>query len=41
MNAIVQNSRGLTLLLVVNWDRIIFLAMIIGALAAGAWVGSH
>lgn len=41
MNAIVQNSRGLTLLLVVNWDRIIFLAMIIGALGAGAWVGSH
>ena len=41
MNAIIQNSRGLTLLFVVNWDRIIFLAMIFAALGAGAWVGSH
>jgi hypothetical protein len=41
MNAIVQNSRGLKLLLVVNWDRIIFLTMIIAALGVGAWVGSH
>ena len=41
MNAIVQSSRGLTVLLAVNWDRIIFLAIILAALGAGAWVGSH
>lgn len=41
MNAIVQSSKGLSLLISVNWDRIIFLAMIFGALGAGAWVGSH
>jgi hypothetical protein len=41
MNAIVQSSKGLSLLISVNWDRIIFLAMIFAALGAGAWVGSH
>ena len=41
MNAIVKSSQGLTLLISVNWDRIIFLGMIFAALGAGAWVGSH
>lgn len=41
MNAIAKSSKGLSLLISVNWDRIIFLAMIFAALGAGAWVGSH
>ena len=41
MNAIVQNSRGLTLLIAVNWDRIVALLVIAGALAVGASLGGQ
>lgn len=40
MQHIMRGYRGLTVLVNVNWDRIIYLATIVLALLAGAFVGS-
>ncbi len=40
MQSIHSTYRGLSLLFALNWDRLIFVATIAGALLAGAWVGS-
>lgn len=40
MQHIANGYRGLTLLVDVNWDRIVYMGTIILALAAGAFVGS-
>ncbi len=40
MQTIMENTRGLTLLINLNWDRIIFLATLLAALGAGTYVGS-
>ncbi len=40
MQAIMKNSQGLGLLLDLNWDRLFYVATLIAALAAGAWVAS-
>lgn len=38
----IQNSyRGLSLLVALNWDRLLFIGMIIVALMMGAYLGSH
>lgn len=37
----IQNSyRGLSLLIDINWDRLLYLATIVGALWGGAFLGS-
>ncbi|WP_267128387.1 hypothetical protein [Profundibacter amoris] len=37
----IQNSyRGLSLLIDINWDRLLYLATIVGALWGGAFFGS-
>ena len=41
MQQIMNNTRGLSLLINLNWDRLLFIATILGALWAGAWVGSR
>ena len=41
MQTIVSNTRGLALLVNLNWDRLIYLVMIFGSLFLGSWVGSH
>ncbi|MEL7279465.1 MAG: hypothetical protein AAGK79_03870 [Pseudomonadota bacterium] len=40
MHHIANGYRGLTVLVDVNWDRIVYIGTIILALAAGAFVGS-
>ncbi|MBZ0123986.1 MAG: hypothetical protein K8F31_08900 [Roseovarius sp.] len=40
MQQIVRGYRGLSLLVDVNWDRILYLATIAFALMAGAFIGS-
>ena len=40
MQAIQSSYRGLSLLVDLNWDRVLYVAMIFFALAAGAFVGS-
>ncbi len=40
MQAIQRSYRGLSLLMDLNWDRALYIATIIVALAAGAFVGS-
>ncbi|MEM7597453.1 MAG: hypothetical protein AAF382_07115 [Pseudomonadota bacterium] len=40
MHHIANGYRGLTILVDVNWDRIVYLGTIVLALAAGAFVGS-
>ena len=40
MQQIVSGYRGMTLLVNLNWDRLIYLATIVVALLAGAFVGS-
>ena len=40
MQAIQSTYRGFRLLLDLNWDRALYIATIIVALAAGAFVGS-
>ena len=40
MNAIVENTRGLRLLVNLNRDRILYVATILVALAGGAWLGT-
>ncbi|WP_425046553.1 hypothetical protein [Primorskyibacter sp. S87] len=40
MQTLQQSYRGLSLVLELNWDRLLSLAAIFGALALGAWLGS-
>ncbi|OUS21913.1 hypothetical protein A9Q95_02330 [Rhodobacterales bacterium 59_46_T64] len=40
MQTITQGYRGLSLLFSINWDRILYIATIVVALMAGAFVGS-
>lgn len=40
MQQIISGYRGISLLVDVNWDRILYLATIAVALLAGAFVGS-
>jgi hypothetical protein len=40
MKTIVAGYRGLSLLMDLNWDRLLYLATIAGALLAGAFIGS-
>ncbi len=40
MQAIESGYRGLTLLVDLNWDRLLYLATIATALGAGAFIGS-
>ncbi|MEQ9242110.1 hypothetical protein [Roseovarius indicus] len=40
MQQLVSGYRGISLLVNVNWDRILYLATIAVALLAGAFVGS-
>jgi hypothetical protein len=40
MHALQQSYKGLTLVVILNSDRILFLLTMCGALAAGAWIGS-
>lgn len=40
MQAIMENTKGLSLLVNLNWDRILYLATICVALGTGAFVGS-
>jgi hypothetical protein len=37
---IIENTRGLRILVDLNWDRALYIVTILLALAAGAWVGS-
>lgn len=41
MQTLVNSTRGLSLLINLNWDRLIYLATVICALLLGAWIGSH
>jgi hypothetical protein len=40
MQTILDNTRGLSLLLTLQWDRMLNLAAVGGALAAGSWLCS-
>ena len=40
MQTIAAGYRGVSLLIGLNWDRLLYLATIAGALALGAWIGS-
>ncbi|WP_306154385.1 hypothetical protein [Roseovarius sp. MMSF_3281] len=40
MQHIVQGYRGVSLLVDLNWDRLLYLATIFAALMAGAFIGS-
>jgi len=40
MQTMVAGYRGLSLLVDLNWDRLLYLATIIGALMIGAFIGS-
>ncbi len=40
MHTLQQSYRSVSLLMELNWDRLLFPAMIFGALAFGAWLGS-
>ncbi|MGJ8616603.1 MAG: hypothetical protein ACSHWS_07150 [Sulfitobacter sp.] len=40
MQTIQSSYRGLSLLMQLNWDRVLYVATITFALAAGAYVGS-
>lgn len=40
MQAIQRSYRGLSLLMDLNWDRVLYVGTIVLALAAGAFVGS-
>lgn len=40
MHQIISGYRGLSLLVDVNWDRMLYLATIVFALMAGAFFGS-
>jgi len=40
MQMIQSSYRGLSLLVDINWDRLLYLATIAGALSAGAFLGT-
>lgn len=40
MQTIVAGYRGLSLLMDLNWDRVIYIATLVFALTFGGWVGS-
>lgn len=40
MQTIQSGYRGLSLLMMLNWDRALYITTIATALAAGAWLGS-
>ena len=40
MQTIQSSYRGLSLLMDLNWDRVLYIATIVVALAAGAFLGS-
>jgi len=40
MHSIQQSTRGLGLVMELNWDLLLYVATIIVALMAGAWLGS-
>lgn len=40
MQTLHQSYRGLSLVMELNWDRLLFLATLAAALAVGAWLGS-
>ncbi len=40
MQTIKKSYRGLSLLVDLNWDRVLYLGTLAVALAAGAWLGS-
>lgn len=40
MEAMQKSYRGLSLLMDLNWDRVLYIGTICLALAAGAWLGS-
>ncbi len=40
MELIQQNVRSLSLLMRINWDRLLFVATIAVALGVGAWIGT-
>ncbi|MFV2033646.1 MAG: hypothetical protein ACC631_00795 [Halocynthiibacter sp.] len=40
MQTLQTGYRGLTLLFDLNWDRLFYVATILGALMAGAFIGS-
>ncbi|GAA6198980.1 hypothetical protein [Aquicoccus sp. SU-CL01552] len=41
MHTLERSYRGLSLVMELNWDLIIYMATIAFALLAGAWLGSH
>jgi len=40
MQTITAGYQGVSLLVNLNWDRLIYLGTIVAALGAGTWVGS-
>jgi len=40
MDHIQQGYRGLSLLMEINWDRLLYIGTIAFALGAGAWIGT-
>ena len=40
MQTILHNTRGLTLLVRLNWDRVFYILTLLFALSFGAWVGT-
>ena len=41
MQAIAETTRGLALLVSINWDRILYLGTVLAALGWGAWLGDY
>lgn len=41
MSTLVAGYRGFSLLVLLNWDRVLYVATIAMALMLGAYVGSH
>ncbi|WP_277871182.1 hypothetical protein [Thalassorhabdomicrobium marinisediminis] len=41
MQTITAGYQGVSLLVNLNWDRLLYLGTIAAALGLGAWVGSH
>jgi hypothetical protein len=40
MSTLQEGYRGATLLLALNWDRLLSVAILTGALMLGTWIGS-
>ncbi len=39
MQTLTSGYRGLSLMMLLNWDRLVYLATIVLALLFGAWIG--